>query len=231
MRVVPGLQAHHVKAISNTGYVDGETSFDRAHQCRVEKATMSLRNLGRGNWKLEALCRGITAGSMYTVKCRGTGCKVTGSGCNCLDSHKRGNGCKHVCAVLLEVVDYEEEARIAKAEVRKKKKCGVYVALKAFSDSDSGSDYRFSGMHKENYNFEVLGIYFNLKNANQRAHEEVTKIAGYDENGEDDDEDENEGTELYSWEDDRPPDDAFSGVPRVWVEHRAVEDPSRRFHV
>ena len=102
-------------------------------------------------------------------------------------------------------------------------RASVYVVCRCKADFDSGSDYRFSASCKDEFDTEVLGVYFDRRAANRRAREVVAEIegGGY-ESGED--------VDAFSW-DNEGGDCDENEFDRVYVARHAIEDASSEFHV
>jgi hypothetical protein len=110
----------------------------------------------------------------------------------------------------------------------------VYLVFHCKADQDSGSDHWASSRCKENFDEEVLGVFFSLTNANKCAREHVKEIRGDeddedDEDGDDDDDAEDD-TVPFEWDDQEAEWNDESYYNKVWVERRSIEDASAKFH-
>jgi len=113
----------------------------------------------------------------------------------------------------------------------------VYIALSCKSEIDSGSDYRRSYFIKENFDQQILGVFFSKSLANECAKNYVRDDLEYDLGEDDDDMDEEEEEEVdsddeecFNWDSsDFGEYDDNNAFDKVWVEQRAIEDASPRF--
>jgi hypothetical protein len=119
----------------------------------------------------------------------------------------------------------ERDAKRRRTESLKQQEISVFVVITCKSELDSGSDYMRSRDVKDNFDQEILGIYFTRTNANKFAKEHAMELQGDAEDEDDDDDDED--TDLFSWIDEDGCEDSYS---RVWVEERPIEDASIEFH-
>ena len=119
----------------------------------------------------------------------------------------------------------------------------VYLAITSKSEVDSGSDYRYSQNINDNYDQEILGVFFSLTAANQCAKYYVQNELGQDADEDDDrgdemddekdDEDDNEDDlEEFCWDgsDKGVYEEGVNAYCKVWVECRAIDDATPRFH-
>jgi hypothetical protein len=112
----------------------------------------------------------------------------------------------------------------------------VYIVLQALSEPERGY-LNHDEDAKENYNPEILGVFFSLRQANQCARmalqelkrecchsndDEASSSSGDTANDEDD-------SSPIQWKSKEPPLDNSSGVPTVWVEYHDIRDASQRF--
>ena len=159
-----------------------------------------------------------------------------------------GGECKHIYKVLCRIASsvddpiYPSEKYLKRNQKRQQESkqiargASVYIALACKGEPDSGSDYRYSARVKDNYDQEILGVFFVCELANQCAKEYVEETLGYALH--DDDEEEEEGDEddddvedycegPFEWDNECN----VSGYEydRVWVELHAIEDASARF--
>ena len=168
----------------------------------------------------------------YTIKARVQldGTAIQSANCTC----PIGLRCKHINKVLLHIagqvpIGGPDAENLQREERRRQynrqmQHASVYLALACKSESDSGSDYRRSYYTKDNYDQEVLGVFFSPRQAVQCARAHVEEL-GY-EIGEDDDDEEHfefDSEEIGEYDEDNASD-------RVWIEQFAIEDASPRFH-
>lgn len=181
------------------------------------------------------------------VSLRSNGRSILGSSCSCPVGYR----CKHIYKVLCRIArsaqepihgpDQHHRARAARQRrlADQMEHASVFIAFTCKSELDSGSDYRRSYFVKDNFDQQVLGVFFSKRQANQCAKEYVQDELGYDVDDEymDDDEDDDEmddaddDTASFVWDgsDDGLYDDG-NEFDKVWVERRAVEDASQQFH-
>jgi hypothetical protein len=125
----------------------------------------------------------------------------------------------------------ERDAKRRRTENLKQQDIYVYVVLTCKSEGDSGSDYRYSAQVKDNFDQEILGIYFTLTKANKCAKEHVAELNDDEEEEDDDDDDDNEDVNLYTWSGDEDEEKCMEdSYSKVWVEKRPIEDASIAFH-
>jgi len=180
-----------------------------------------------------------------TIRVHANGRRILDSKCTC----PIGDCCKHIHKVLRRISRSPNQPiggpsqhhlnRVARRErlVDQLERASVYIAFACKSELDSGSDYNRSAHIKENFNQEVLGVFFSSARANQCAKEYIEGELGHeeefdndddDEDSDDDDDDYGDGDngETFSWEDEDSGEHEFD---KVWVERRPIEDASRRF--
>ena len=109
----------------------------------------------------------------------------------------------------------------------------VYLAITSRSEADSGSDYRRLRYVKENYDQEILGVFFSLALANDCARSYVEDELGRDLHDEEEEEEEEEEDDLddFVWDgsDEGIYEEDSNSFRKVWVECRAIEDATPRF--
>jgi hypothetical protein len=170
------------------------------------------------------------------------GSHIVQTGCTCPVGHM----CKHINKVLCRLAGplpiggpdqhtLQERARKYQAALRVEH-ASVYMAIACKSEFDSGSDYNRSNYIKENYDKQILGIFFSLAAANACAKAHRNELCGGDDEEDDDldiddDDDDDDDLELFCYDgsDDHNFDDQ-NGFDKVWVERRAIQDASRDFH-
>ena len=163
---------------------------------------------------------------------------IVSTSCDC----PVGSRCKHISKVLWRIRDsrnepipgpsrrYKKEKSRLQELARKMEHASVYVALTCKSELDSGSDYRHSYFVKDNYDQEILGVFFSKKAAKECCKEYV----GW-EDDEEEDNSENSGDSdddssfVYDSSDYGDYDDDQAAT-KVWIERRAIEDASSLFH-
>jgi len=200
--------------------------------------------------KVEARCVAQSTNQGFydvVIEARNTGIIISSS-CSC----PMGSlCCKHWCAVLVIAATtaiaqnpafIQRNAKRQRTADLLQQNVKVYIALKSKSELDSGSDYNMSRYVRENFDTEILGVFFKLKAANKRAKEAACELGFEDDEEEEEDEDEeeeeekeeeeeddDEDEEMFSWSnDDQMEEDYFD---RVWVEERPLEDASPQFHI
>jgi uncharacterized Zn finger protein len=155
--------------------------------------------------------------------------------------------------------DYAEKAR-KQRRAEQLEHASVYIAIACKSELDSGKVFRRSRRIKDNVDQEILGIFFSKKKANEcaRAHlgmdeddedgeddeDDNDEEEDYCDCDDDDDDDEefnddddddvsmvsdDEATFVYDGSDEGDFDEEGM-FEKVWVERRAIDDASRRFH-
>eukprot|EP00544_Gedaniella_sp_CCMP2646_P015571 CAMPEP_0202505236 /NCGR_PEP_ID=MMETSP1361-20130828/46699_1 /ASSEMBLY_ACC=CAM_ASM_000849 /TAXON_ID=210615 /ORGANISM="Staurosira complex sp., Strain CCMP2646" /LENGTH=233 /DNA_ID=CAMNT_0049138925 /DNA_START=43 /DNA_END=741 /DNA_ORIENTATION=- len=177
-----------------------------------------------------------------SVSLRSNGSEILGSSCTCPIGHR----CKHIYKVLCRIAEQEpiggpdletrqREARRAQyVYTSQMEHASVYIAFTCQSESDSGSDFRRSYYTKENFDQEVLGVFFSKANANECAKTYVCEVlGGYnvdDDNDMSDDKNDSYDEEEFVWDgsDFGEYDGEMNAFTKVWVEQRAIEDASRR---
>lgn len=186
----------------------------------IIEAVFRAQSSNQGKYDVKIVAESVT-GEILSIQCS---CPV-------------GGCCKHCCRVLVESTRrqiasnptyIERDAKRRRTEILKQQKISVYVVISCKSESDSGSDYHHSRYVKENFDQQILGIYFTRSKANKLAKEHVAELKDDEEDEEDDEDDDNEDVDLFSWSDgDECEEDSFT---KVWVEERPIEDASREFH-
>lgn len=181
------------------------------------------------------------------VTLRTNGSEILWSSCTCPIGYR----CKHVYKVLCRLAEAEPiggpDPETLQREARRQRianqmeHASVYIAFTCKSELDSGSDYRRSYYIKDNFDQEVLGVFFSKANANECAKAYVRDELGYEIDEHDDDEhddddemeEENDSDDELSfvWDaSDLGEYDDMNAFDKVWVERRAIEDASRHFH-
>lgn len=174
---------------------------------------------------------------------RPDGSSILHTECTCPVGHK----CKHIDKVLRRIANSPNDpikgpspAQMAEATrrrelARKMDFASVYIAFSCHSEFDSGSDYRMSYHLKDNFDQELLGVFFSKAEANRCAKNHVKYDIGYEDDMDDDEDEDEDGDsddETFVWDES----DLHLGesdnhyTTRVWVERRAIEDASARFH-
>lgn len=159
-----------------------------------------------------------------------------------------GVKCKHIYKVLCRIAasvedpigtdEYYVRQKAKRKKVSKQMARGafVYIAIACKSELDSGSDFRYSWTVKDTFDEEILGVFFDLENANKCARNYVENDLVFelsdDEEEEDDEDADNDDDcskyiEEFTWEDENP---EGHEIDKVWVEQRAIQDASTRFH-
>ena len=199
--------------------------------------------------EIEARIPATTSNHGYyviSVRVQSDGSRILGTRCTCPVGGYMAK-CKHVHKVLCRIAesvsrpisgpDQAHLAQVARRNrlVQQMQHASVYIAFACKSEIDSGSDFRRSFYVKDSFDQEVLGVFFSKKQANQCAKEYVQNELGHDI-----DEDEDDGDEEMSEDDDDDESFVFDGsdigeyednaFDKVWVEQRAIEDASPRFH-
>jgi hypothetical protein len=165
-----------------------------------------------------------------------------------------GGCCKHCCRTLIESIKRRipENPEFMRRDAKRRRTerllddgVSVYIAITSKSETDSGSDYRRSRDIKENFDQEILGIFFSRKKANDCAKQHVIDELDYDyddgkedeeddgendddENGDDDDEVSDDDGELFTWDNEEACEEYW--FSKVWVEERPIQDASPFFH-
>ena len=178
-----------------------------------------------------------------SVRVRPNGSAILGSRCSC----PVGSKCKHIFKVLRRVARSSQEPICGpapghsradrRAASRRRSEmlehASVYLACACKSELDSGSDFMVSMYVKDNYDQEILGVFFSKQMANQCAKEHVLEL-GYELDAEDNEEDEDldsDDEENFVWDgSDFGECNDENSFDKVWVERHAIEDASRRFH-
>lgn len=183
------------------------------------EAVFSAQSSNQGKYNVKIVANSVTGEILMT------NCSCPVGGC-----------CKHCCKVLVEStkriiapnpVYIERDAKRRRTENLKQQDICVYVVLTCKSESDSGSDYNYSAHVKDNFDQEILGIYFTLTKANKLAKEHVAELNCNDDDEEEEDDDD-EDVNLFSWSGEEDcEEDSYS---KVWVEKRPIEDASIAFH-
>lgn len=150
-----------------------------------------------------------------------------------------GGGCKHICR-LYELAMTQDvlpnPAYLHRANKRRRQEDLIaervccFVAFASKSEIETG-DWNSSVDRRENFDAEILGIFFKIHAANALAKEHARDLGFEDdeEEGEDEDEDEDEDEEdLFAWDNEEEADEYW--YHKVWVEKRAIEDASPLFH-
>ena len=176
------------------------------------------------------------------VTVRTNGQSILRTSCTCPVGYK----CKHINKVLYRIrssqtnpISGPSRHQINGAAQIQRGAC-VYLAITSKSEADSGSDYRYSRYIKDNFDQEILGIFFSLATANRCAKSYLENELGQDvdeddemDDKEDDKEDDEEDLEEFFWDGsdegifDEDDCDAYN---KVWVKCHAIEDASTRFH-
>jgi hypothetical protein len=225
-------------------------NLEKASQCQLVTQAPRVVSSDFGRWHVTCSVQDVK-GMIHTVACSGgMGGKDFSSICACSSRTNSLATCQHAFTVLLALVDKEEEGRRKKNEqlnksIRRNKKkrtmedvevtpqAAVYIVLQALSEPERGYSYDDA---KENYNPEILGVFFTLRQANQCAKEAIQELKGSNFHS-DDDEASNSSCDTadeddcspIQWKSKEPPLDTSSGIPTVWVEHHDVQDASKRF--
>jgi len=110
----------------------------------------------------------------------------------------------------------------------------VYLAITSKSECDSGIDYNYSRYRRENFDQEILGVFFSLNAANRCAKLYVRDDLGHDEEFDDDmseeEDDDDDDDDEYCWDDEEDYCGDENAFTKVWVESRAIEDATLQFH-
>jgi hypothetical protein len=222
--------------------------LEQASQCQLVTQAPHVFSSDFGRWHVTCSVQD-SKGRIQTVACSGgIGGKDFSSYCACSSGTNSLATCEHAFTVLLALVDKEEEERRKKndqlnnnnirrnnkrtmEDVEEAPQAAVYIVLQAFTDPERGYSYEDA---KENYNPQILGVFFTLRQANQCAKEAIQELKGHSHSddeastGSDDTADENDSSPIQ-WKRKDPPMDTSSGIPTVWVEHHDIQDASKRF--
>lgn len=180
---------------------------------------------------------------VISVRLRPNGSSILGSSCTCPIGYK----CKHIYKVLCRIAsspqnpisgpDQRHRERLARRQryADQMEHASVYIALHCKSEMDSGSDFRRSYYVKDNFDQEILGVFFSVTQANECAKDYCRDELGLDMDDDEDDEDDMEEDDddaepfVYDGSDDGECDED-NAFDKVWVECRAIEDASPQFH-
>ena len=175
------------------------------------------------------------------------GSSILESRCTCPAATMDAKRCEHIHKVLCRIADSPSQpisgpgqAHLSLAARRNRlaqqmENASVYVAFTCKSEEDSFSDYRRSWLLKDNFDQEVIGVFFSKKRVIQCDRDYVQHELGHDIGEEDDD-----GSDDHM-SDDNDDDDSFvfdgsmhdyegQSFHKVWIERRAIEDASPNFH-
>jgi len=191
--------------------------------------------------KVEANIRGTSTYSNYSIhiwlSLRSENSIIVDSSCTC----PVGDRCKHINKVLQRIHDSrrnpipgpsrqhrEMQVRRQNAENQVDRGACVYIAFSCKSEPETGDWHRhMPPQTKDKFDEKMLGVFFSQRKANRCARNYVRNDLGFD-LSDDDDEDEDED---YNFEYDSSELEEFDQYyEKVWVECKAVEDASARFH-
>jgi len=214
---------------------------NRYNACQDISSIHVQYDVDEGFAKVEASIPATTSRQGFyqiLVKVRPDGRRIKATSCTCPVGYK----CKHIHKVLCRISQSpqnpipgpsrehrEREARRQRL-ADQMEHASVYIALACKSELDSGSDFRRSYFVKDNFDQQILGVFFSKKEANRCA----KNFLEWDDDEEDMEEDESmdsddEETFVYDGSDDGDYDEE-NAFQKVWVEQRAIEDASPRFH-
>jgi hypothetical protein len=193
---------------------------------------------------------------IITVRILSNGKSILDSYCTC----PIGNKCKHIYEVLCRISVSDQQplygpseaylARVAAARKRKEKSkhAKVWIAKTCRSERDRGDHWgRFGGIVKDEYDPQILGVFFSRLEADNCAEEYVQSELGHEiekyesededesEDDDDDDDDDDDASCSFDWNGDERgifEDEDKPGGPvytQVWVEQHAIEDATNRF--
>jgi uncharacterized Zn finger protein len=238
MAAIPNLSLVTIQQRGGSNYAKRESVQVYSKHKSVDAAS--------GVIKVEARCVAQSTNQGFydvVIEARNTGVIISSS-CTC----PMGSlCCKHCCAVLViaatTTIDQnpafiQRNAKRQRTADLLRQNVKVYIALKSMSEWDSGSDYNMSRYVRENFDTEILGVFFKLKAANKRAKEAASELGFGDEEEEEEEEEaedeakeeeDDEDEEMFSWSNEDQMDEDY--FDRVWVEERPLEDASPQFHI
>ena len=193
---------------------------------------------------IKARIPGTSTGRTYeiNVTVQTDGRSIISTNCTCPIGHR----CKHINKVLYRIRDsyggtpipgltQQQIQQQANHAAQIQRGARVYLAITAKSECDSGSDYNYSRYRRENFDQEILGVFFSLNAANRCAKLYVRDDLGHDEEFDDDmsdeeDDDDDDDNDEYCWDDEEDYCGDENAFTKVWVESRAIEDATAQFH-